>query len=130
MRDLKRSTTNVLTVTMDGETFELYYRQPTTTETLAYNRNLYRFDLDGKTPTAPTMNYEVMVEAALSVITGWTEGAFGFDGKPISADPASPQYRADWPALLKDTETRMVLAVAAKVFGGALVEKAPPFRTS
>jgi hypothetical protein len=131
MRDLKRSDKNVLAVKADGEEFEIFYRQPTTSEVIAYNRGLYDFaGADGAVATTPRMNYGCMVDAAVSVITGWSEGAFGFDGQPISADPQSPTYRADWPALLKDTEARILIGVASQVFGGALVEKKHPFVTS
>jgi hypothetical protein len=131
MRDLKRSERNVLVVTVDGETLELYYRQPTTTEVIAYNRDLYQFQMeDGSLTGKPTMNYAAMVDAAASIITGWSEGAFGYDGVEISADPASPQYRADWPALMRDTESRILLGVASQVFGGSLVEKKHPFGRS
>ena len=129
MRDLKRSDKNVLTVTADGETFDLYYRQPTTSEVISYNRDLYDFTIEGKAAT-PKMNYGVMVASALAVITGWSEGAFGVDGQPISADLQSPQFRADWQALLQDTESRILLGVATQVFGGALVEKKHPFPKS
>lgn len=130
MRDLKRSTANVLTVTADGEAFDLYYRQPTTSEVIAYNRDLYEFTIEGRVASTPRMNYHVLIRSALDVITGWSEGAFGVDGQPISADPQSPQYRADWKALLEDTESRILIGVATQVFGGALVEKKHPFPPS
>lgn len=128
MRDLKVSAMNELAVTLDGEPITIYYRQPTTLEVLAYNRDLY--DFDGADKGKPKMNYAVMVDAALKVITGWSDGAFGYDGQPISADPNSPDYREDWRALLKDSETRLLLSIAGQVFSGALVEKKRPFSTN
>ena len=47
----------------------------------------------------------------LAILTGIRDGDFGIDGKPLSSDPESPDYRADWKE-----------ALAANPVGLSLVE--------
>ena len=134
MRDLSRTTLHTLHVDdrASGTQFDLQYRRPSTTEIIAYNRAVYGLDQVAEDRKGLAVNYPAMLDAVLPLIVGWTPGAFGIDGQVFSADPAAPEYRADWAELLREGAADILLAMAGQVFAGAQVQRpvAVPFGKS
>ena len=93
-------------------TFDFFYRRPTTEEIIAYNKGLF-VKKNGKVHNnvVPTR-----IEMGLRILTGVQDGVFFFNGKPISADPASPDYYPDWKTLLKGALSGTVANFAFRVF--------------
>ena len=119
MRELKRSDNNKLTIgdTRSGSEIILFYRNPTTDEEVAYRKEIYIND--GK-----KVVYEpwgARLKFGQVIITGFREGDFGIDGKPIASDPASPNYYADWKQLITDTASDLLMALSTAVFEGVLL---------
>jgi len=113
-RDLKASERNKLTITdaIGGGDIELYYRNPTTEECVQFQSESVR-KVGGK------IRYhfaETRIKYGLRVLTGFRHGDFIYDGKPLSSDPSSADYREDWKALLKETAADIVIAVGFAVF--------------
>lgn len=116
MRDLTRSEKNKLTIhdARSGTDIELYYRNPTTQEEVQYqSKSIKRI---GRKIVVNT--FETRLEMGLQILTGFREGDFGFDGKPISSDPASPNYREDWKELLKENAADIIATFAFTIFEG------------
>lgn len=115
MRDLEESNENELVIddTISESKIKLFYRQPTTEERVRYQQNLW--ERKGK---KVLVNAEMRLGIGLKILTGFREGDFGYAGKPISSDPKSPNYRADWKELLKKTSADIVIALAVAVFEG------------
>jgi hypothetical protein len=63
------------------------------------------------------------LQFGLEIISGFDEGAFGYDGSPISSDPASPNYREDWKKLLEETAADIVTLVAQIAFDGVKTDR-------
>jgi hypothetical protein len=119
MRDLQKSERNTIRVqdAISGSEIELYYRTPTTKEMVEYQRLLVK-RVQGKT-IYDAVNARLTM--GLKILTGFREGDFGFDGKPISSDPASPNYREDWKELLAESASDIITAFAFAVFEGVRV---------
>jgi hypothetical protein len=120
MRDLTKTDKNILKI-HDGRSdtdIELYYRNPTTQEEVAYQSKLFR--RQGKKLLINA--YETRLEMGLKILTGFREGAFGISGKPISSDPQSPEYRKDWKELLKENASDIITALAFQIFESARVD--------
>ncbi|MBT9169275.1 MAG: hypothetical protein DDT19_02631 [Syntrophomonadaceae bacterium] len=117
MRDLNKSDKNKIVVhdAVSGSELELYYRTPTTSEMVQYQSKLFR--RAGKKILINA--FETRLEMGLQILTGFRDGDFGIDGKPISCNPNSENYREDWKELLKETAADVVTAVAFTVFEGA-----------
>jgi hypothetical protein len=117
MRDLARSERNAIAINdaVSGSTLELYYRTPKTSEMAAYQAKFIK--RQGK--KVLINSFETRLEFGLKIITGFREGDFGVDGKPISSDPSSPNYREDWKRLLKENAADVVTVLAFTVFEGA-----------
>jgi hypothetical protein len=122
MRDLKRSDTNRLALTdgVTGEKIVVFYATPQASQVKAYRQA----SIKRKGDKVVMNTFDPALKYGLEILTGFEEGAFGFDGKPISADPESPNYREDWKALLAETASDIVTIVAAVAFDGVKVEKA------
>lgn len=124
----------------ENVTFDLYYRRPTTEEVVNYNRSLF-----------PRRNGKILnnvvatrIEYGLRILTGFQEGVLFFNGRPISSDPGSADFYADWKALLKGALAGTIANFAFRIFeapGEADLERdenvptddgedAPPFPTS
>jgi hypothetical protein len=117
MRDLKRSDKNVLIINdaRSGTEIELYYRNPTTEEEVAYQTKLFK-----KMGKKVKLNaFDTRLNYGLKILTGFRDGDFGMDGKAISADPAAPDYRPDWKLLLREQAPDIVTTFAFTVFEGA-----------
>ncbi len=93
-------------------TFDFFYRRPTTEEIIAYNSRLFQ-KRNGKVinNVVPTR-----IEMGLKVLTGVQDGVFTLNGKPISSDPASPDFYADWKNILKGALSGTIANFAFRVF--------------
>ncbi len=93
-------------------TFDFFYRRPTTDEIVAYNSRLFQ-KKNGKVinNVVPTR-----IEMGLKVLTGVQDGVFTLNGKPISSDPASPDFYADWKNVLKGALSGTIANFAFRVF--------------
>lgn len=120
MRDLTKSDKNQLIIHdgRSGTDIELYYRNPTTQEEVSYQSKLFR--RQGKKLLINA--YETRVEMGLKIITGFREGDFGIEGKPISSEPQSPAFREDWKELLKENASDIITALAFQIFESARVD--------
>lgn len=122
MRDLKRSENNRLALTdgVTGEKIVVFYATPTASQVKGYRQA----SIKRKGNKVVMNTFDPALKYGLEIITGFEEGAFGYDGDPISADSASPNYREDWKALLAETASDIVTILAAVAFDGVKVEKA------
>lgn len=120
MRDLSISEKNVLTINdgRSGSGIELHYRNPTTEEEAAYQIKMVR--RQGKKVILNL--HPTRVEFGLKILTGFRAGDFGFEGKPVSPDPASENYREDWKDLVKAGASDIIAILGRTVFEGATVE--------
>ena len=119
MRELKTSDKNSLIINdaRSGTEIELYYRTPTTQEEVQYQSKLIK--KQGKKMLINA--FETRLEMGLKILTGFREGDFGYDGKPIASDPSSSNYREDWKELLRNFAADIVTVFAFHVFEGARV---------
>lgn len=117
MRDLQQSDKNSITVDdrLSGTKLELFYRMPTNDERIAYQRSTLKREGN----KLKLKVFESRVKYGLQILTGFREGDFGYGGEPISADPTSQHYRADWKDLLQATASDIVATVAGAVFESA-----------
>jgi len=132
MRDLTAKT-NIMRITdaIGGGIVELHYRLPTTEERLEYQRACLVQDGD-EVRFDPG---QARVDFGLLVLTGIRDGDFAADGKPISSNPDSPDYREDWKILLRATASDLLGALGMAVFEGARLlgpkqEAEPPLLSS
>ena len=123
MRDLKQSDQNTLIIkdAISGTDIELYYRLPLTSERVAYQNKL----ISRKNGKIQVHAVEARIEFGLKILTGFREGDFGFDGKPISANPQSQNYKENWKELIRTTAADIVNAFAFVVFEGASLQTEP-----
>ncbi|MEW5745284.1 MAG: hypothetical protein AB1805_07610 [Nitrospirota bacterium] len=100
MRDLgKADNKATLRDGISGSKIELFYRTPTTEELQRYYSNSI-IRKGGKTiPNAVSAR----VDFAMDILTGIGDGSFGLGGKPISSNPASPDYCPDWKVMVKES---------------------------
>lgn len=121
MRDLKRSENNRLALMdgVSGEKIVVFYATPTASQVKAYRQA----SIKRKGDKVVMNTFDPALKYGLEILTGFEEGAFGYDGKPISADPESANYREDWKNLLAETASDIVTIVAAVAFDGVKVEK-------
>ncbi len=120
MRDLTPSDKNEMIISdaRSGSEILLYYRNPTTEEEVGYQANLFR--KAGK--KLKIAAFETRLKYGLKILTGFRDGDFGIDGRPIASDPASPHYREDWKALVARSAPDIVNTFAFAVFEGARVD--------
>lgn len=119
MKDLKASENNNLIINdaRSGTEIELYYRNPTTQEEVQYQARLIK--RQGKKILINA--FETRLEMGLKILTGFRDGDFGYDGKPIASEPSSPNYREDWKELLKTAAADIITVFAFHIFEGARV---------
>lgn len=122
MRELNRSERNTLTIqdTRSGTEIELYYRNPTSREEALFQAKVVK----RKGTKVVLKSFDTRLEFGLKVLTGFREGDFGIDGKPISSDPDSPNYREDWKNILADGAADIIRTVGMTVFEGVRVNNA------
>lgn len=120
MRDLKPTDKNELVVldAISGTDIVLYYRTPTTSERVAYQRA--QIKKEGK--KIKIRASQARQEFGLKILTGFADGAFGYDGRPISSNPEAANYREDWKDLVLAQAADLVEVLALTVFEGARVE--------
>lgn len=115
-RDLQQSDRNELKIrdAISGDELAVYYRLPTTTERIGFQKGCYK-EKNGK-----LVNQTVAARAAYGelILTGIREGDFVFGGQPVSSDPVSPNYRADWKDLVKATAGDLLITLGLHVFEG------------
>ena len=120
MRDLKKSDRNrvVFNDTVSGTKIGVYYETPTVAQVKGYRQASIR-----RQGNKVVMNtFDPALKYGLEIITGIDEGAFGYDGQPISADPVSPHFRQDWKMLLAETASDIVTLVAQVAFDGVRMD--------
>lgn len=119
MRDLTPSDRNEITIndTRSGTEIKLFYRNPRTQEEVGYQAALF-LRKGGKLKINA---FETRMKYGMAILTGIREGDFGIDGKPISSDIASPNYREDWKALIAAQAPDIVTTFAFAIFEGARV---------
>src|SRR3990172_4931072 len=107
-----------------GQEVELLHRLPTTSEEVEFQRKTFRRrDKKSISPEDIARNLaEIRVDFGLRIVTGFKDGDFGVDGKPISSDPESPNFYPEWKNLLRDKAPRIVSALAVTVFEGGRVQ--------
>ncbi len=120
MRDLTRSDKNKMVINdaRSGSEIELYYRNPTTQEEVEYQAKLFK--RQGKKVLINA--FSTRLEMGLKILTGFREGDFGIEGKPIASDPQSPNYKENWKDLLKDSAADIITAFSFSVFEGARLD--------
>lgn len=101
----------------DDETLVMYYKDPTTSQRIAYSNALVKHS-GGKIK----MNLaHTRLRGGLALITGIREGDLALpDGrgghKLVSSDPSSTDYRKDWKELIKQYRADMLILLGAHVF--------------
>src|SRR3990172_4529327 len=107
-----------------GEEVEITHRLPTTQEEIEFQRKTFRRrDRKSISPEDIARNLaEIRVDFGLRIVTGFKDGDFGVDGKPISSDPVSTNFYPEWKALLRDKAPRILSALAVGVFEGGRVQ--------
>jgi len=121
MRDLKKSDRNkvVLDDAVSGTKIGIYYSTPTASQIRSYRQQSVR----RKGGKVIVDTFGPALKCGLEIITGFDEGAFGYDGSPISSDLASPNYREDWKQLLEETAADVVTLVAQIAFDGVKTDR-------
>ncbi len=120
-----------------GETKRLYYTEPTPSQVIAHRQAMNRrkggkLILDTATP-ALKFGKEVLSgfddcnlrkndDGTYSPIDG--DFAFGLGGKPISSDPGSPNFCAEWKEVIYRLWPVVVETIGNLAFGGTRVDKA------
>ncbi|MFA4871375.1 MAG: hypothetical protein WC623_24465 [Pedobacter sp.] len=125
MRDLKLSDKNKIGIfdARSGTDIELYYRTPTTSEEVEYQHLLVKRQ-GRKVIINP---FEARLEMGLRILTGFSEGSFGIDGKAISSEPENPNYKENWKDLLKETASDIITTFAFTIFEGARIDTGTDF---
>lgn len=121
MRLLGKSVENEMVISdaISGTEITVYYRTPTMQERTAWLASL--FDREGT--EVKDKSVETNIHWGREIMTGFANGCFGIpdgdnDVKPISSDPDSPDYRADWKDLLVEFAPEFVEFFARRVFEG------------
>src|SRR3989304_5326416 len=103
-----------------GQEVELSHRLPTTLEEVEFQRKTFRRrDRKSISPEDIARNLaEIRLDFGLRIVTGFKDGDFGVDGKPISSDPESTNFYPEWKNLLRDKAPRIISALAVGVLEG------------
>lgn len=115
MRDVKSSDKNSIAIfdKLSGTGIVLFYRTPSTKERVKYksemvmalnSRNFERM-------------YEIQIEWAKKLLTGFSSTSFGYDGKPISSDPSNENYDANWLKMLEESSSDLLMDFSESVMG-------------
>jgi len=123
MRDLKQNDQNKITFEdpISGSEVTMFYRLPTTSDRVEFEAASYQREGDKMIDNTP----QARIDSALKILTGFSEGSFGYGGQPISSDPSSPHYREDWKDLIRETASDLLSALSLKVFMGLRVIQGP-----
>lgn len=109
------------------------WRLPTTEEIREYKNEYMRSQLVKGSDKAKAFDFE----QGIKIVTGIREGDWSDNGKPISSNPDSPDFREDWKAVIStiDVFRIMIAGLADAVFGGLfdrgeVIEAPVPFPKS
>lgn len=102
-----------------GKVHTLYYRNPTTSERVQFERMAHQM----KKNRFVNNGAQARLEFGAKIVTGFNDGDYTVDGRPISSDPASENYRADWKELLEAGAADHLSALGMAVFQGAQIEE-------
>ena len=108
----------VITTTR-GVDVGVYHREPTTVEIHQYNNEAVR-----RKGTNVKLRYsKAQFKFGAKILKGIVDGDFSVPGPdkklvPVSSDPASPNYKQDWKALLLKRAPAVVITLGAAIFGG------------
>ncbi len=121
MRDLKKTDRNkvVLDDAVSGTKIGIYYSTPTASQIRSYRQQSIR----RKGGKVIVDTFGPALKCGLEILSGFDEGAFGYDGSPISSDPGSPHFREDWKKLLEETAADVVTLVAQLAFDGVKTDR-------
>jgi hypothetical protein len=137
-RELKRTDRNqlILDDAISGGKIVLFYRFPETSERVAFQAAAYKRDGD----TLIDSSDQAIIDSAIVVLTAIRDGDFTYDGKKISSDPQSEDYREDWKECVAETGADLLTVLGRVVFMGVTAknatlkmvkgEEVPPFRKS
>jgi hypothetical protein len=116
MLDLTKSTRNLLEIrhAASGTVVGLFYRTPTTQERVGYSKG-HTKRVGNKMVDS---SFENRLKYARKICTGIREGDFGYEGRPVSSDPESADYREDWKALLEEMAADLLTVLAIIIFEG------------
>ncbi len=124
MRDFA-SERNILDIQdgITGDVHEIFYRMPTNEERAAYQNGAF----ERRGQKIKSRIFENRLKFGSRIITGFTRGTLGIEGKAFSSDPDDPDFRSDWKDLLVRHAGDIVASVAATVFEatGAAQEAEP-----
>ena len=96
-----------------GVDIELFYRNPKPLEETSYRARL--------TEASETGIARARLNFGLNILTGFREGDFKSNGKPISCRKGSPNYCKDWKGLLRETAADLVRVFACAIFENSRV---------
>jgi len=115
-RELMQSEKNELKIldAISNTEIALFYRLPTTTERIAFNRACWKRAGNKLVARYP----EARAEYGELILTGIRETDFTFDGKPIASDSASPSYCKDWKTKVAATAGDLLMLLGMHVFEG------------
>lgn len=121
MRELQASDRNEISIkdTRCGTDILLFYRTPTPEEQAAYQARMVK--RQGKKMILNV--YPTRLDFGLKVLTGFRTGDFGFEGKPISSDPADAGYREDWKEIVRKGAHDIVTTMGRVVFENTSVDE-------
>jgi len=116
MRDLKASDKNLMVIfdTATGSKIGYYYSSVTTEERLQFNSDF--INEINKTKDIRSA-LEVQMNWAEKKLTGFREGDYCYDGKPISSDPENSNHYAGWKQLIRENDSDKLLSIAKILFG-------------
>lgn len=120
MRDLAPGGENLLKINdaVSGTKIELAYRMPTTQEMVQYQARQVKRE-GGKVILKP---FETRLKFGLEILTGIRDGDFGYNGKPVSCNPQSADYKENWKEMLKESAADIITTLAVTVFEGARLD--------
>lgn len=119
MRDLKANTTNLIEVqdNLSNTKIGILYETIKTSDRIDYQSGLLKVlsDAPENDKIKSAINYRI--DYMLGKITGFTDGSFSIDDKPISSDKESKDYDANWKIFLKENAGDIILSVNDLLFG-------------
>ncbi|NDY57398.1 hypothetical protein G3N56_11665 [Desulfovibrio sulfodismutans] len=118
-----KPTRHVLTVhfAATGEDIDLYYRPAKPKERLAYSNATMR--REGKKVLMVQNPYPLQVRYGKAFVTGFPDGAFTVEGKPVSSDPEAEGYYPEWRELMEEACPDALALVCQRVMSAATVAR-------
>jgi len=103
---------------VSGQEVVLRYRMPTLDERESYTQSLFERDSSEIKDKSDQAN----LHFGYTILEGFEDGSFGMEtengARPISCDPESEYYRADWKEYLRDEASDLIMFLAARIFRG------------